>query len=301
MREKPLEYTNRSTLLFTVILCFFCALILSILTYVLKKPQKEARELYKSQQLLQAAAILSYDKEFLLEGKPARYDPSKQILIPSSKKPKKAKNEEILAVFEMRILLRLTNDQGETFTFEEAGLDQNRYLAMHAKYGYADLPYKLVYLVLPNLAAKDLHPDLPPYGYVIPINGYGLWDAIYGYLGLQSDADTVLEMTWYDQQETPGLGGNISLPKWQAQFKNKVIFQKTPTGKTHFEKAQLGIQVVKTTAFETYGQTPLRQSAVDGIAGASITIAGVNQALRTSLAPYRPFLIKRHRQNEELK
>ena len=71
-------------------------------------------------------------------------------------------------------------------------------------------------------------PEILPYGYVIPINGYGLWDAIYGYLGLETDANTVLGMTWYDQKETPGLGGNIALPQWQEQFKNKVIFQKVP-------------------------------------------------------------------------
>jgi len=107
----------------------------------------------------------------------------------------------------------------------------------------------------------------------------------------------VLGMTWYDQKETPGLGGEISLPDWQKQFFGKVIFQKALSGQTNFERAPLGIKVVKTTVKETYGNSPLANSAVDGIAGASITVSSVNEALRASLNPYRPFLIKAH-QNE---
>ena len=51
---------------------------------------------------------------------------------------------------------------------------------------------------------------------------------------------------------------------------------------------------MKTTVQETYGKTALAGSAVDGIAGASITVIGVNEALRSSLEPYRPFLIQAH-------
>ena len=79
----------------------------------------------------------------------------------------------------------------------------------------------------------------------------------------------------------------------------KEIFQQGPTGLTNFERATLGIKVVKTTVQETLGDSPKAASAVDGIAGASITVNGVSEALRNSLAPYRQFLIRAH--NGEIK
>lgn len=263
--EKKQPVSNQKTFLFVVILCSCAALILSLVSEGLKTPQTQAKELYKSKQLLLAAQILSY------EGKINGI---------------KASSEEILSIVEKRFLPRLVDDKGMLYTFKQAGLDLQTYLTEHAKLGYAHLPYKLIYVV------KNDPPSPTPYGYVIPVNGYGLWDAIYGYLGLKANGDTILGMTWYDQKETPGLGGEISLPEWQEQFIDKVIFQKNNRGETNMATASLGIKVVKTTVEETFGDRPIAASAVDGIPGASITVSGVNDALRTSLTPYRPFLIR---------
>jgi len=297
MEGKKQQYTNRRTLLFVCALCFTCALILSVLAGLLRKPQQVARELYKSKQLLRAAAILSDENVFILDGIPAIYDEEKGRLVLAPSKKQKAKDRDILTLFETRILTRVTNETGKVFTFEEVGLDQETYLRENSKYGFSDLPYKLVYIVRPNLPPSQLSQGMLPYGFVIPINGYGLWDAIYGYLGLATNADTVLGMTWYDQKETPGLGGNIAMAEWQEQFQGKVIFQESPSGQTDYQRAQLGIKVVKTTVQETYGKMSLAASAVDGIAGASITVIGVNEALRNCLQPYRPFLIQSHKRS----
>ncbi|QVL57437.1 MAG: NADH:ubiquinone reductase (Na(+)-transporting) subunit C [Simkaniaceae bacterium] len=292
-RKKPL-FSNFRTLIFVVIICASCALVLSILAEFLKMPQKNAKELYRSKQLLLAARILGYEGHFLLDGVPASYDAQKNQLVPTNNsRPPKATSEEILSLFETRVITRLTDKTGKVYTFQEVNLDEQEYLTIHAKLGYAQLPYKLIYLV------KENEPSSIPYGYVLPVNGYGLWDAIYGYLGLKANGDTILGMTWYDQKETPGLGGEIALPEWQGQFFDKVIFQKNPAGTTNFERTSLGIKIVKTTVAETYGDSPISDSAVDGIPGASITVSGVNDALRTSLAPYRPFLIRAH--NGEVK
>ncbi len=289
MEKRKSSFSNLRTFVFVVIICASCALVLSILAEFLRTPQKNAKELYRSKQLLLAARILGYDGHFLLEGKPAIYDQKqKRLILSDEPSSPKAPPAEILSVFETRVLARLTDKSGQIYTFQQLDLDEEDYLSEHAKLGYAHLPYKLVYLV------KENNSSAIPYGYVLPVNGYGLWDAIYGYLGLKANGDTILGMTWYDQKETPGLGGEIALPEWQEQFFDKVIFQKSLTGTTDFESATLGIKVVKTTVFETYGNSPLGQSAVDGIPGASITVSGVNDALRNSLAPYRSFLIRAH-------
>ena len=67
---------------------FSLRLVLSILAELLKTPQQNAKELYRSKQLLLAARILDYEGYFLLDGK----------------QTKKAKDQDILEVFETRIL-----------------------------------------------------------------------------------------------------------------------------------------------------------------------------------------------------
>ena len=296
---KKAQFSNLKTFMFVAGICFVCALILSILADLLREPQARAKELYKSKQLLLAARILSYEGHFLVkEGNqfiPAIYDSNKQVLV-AADSPPQASNRDILDIFQSRILTRLTDGEGKLYTFEEAGIEEQAYLVDNEKLGYSHLPYKLIYIVEDNLP-PDTQRSI--YGYVIPINGYGLWDAIYGYLGLAANADTVLGMTWYDQKETPGLGGDIALPRWQKQFWDKVIFQKDAAGQTDPKRARLGIKVVKTTVQETYGDSPEADSAVDGIAGASITVTGVNEAMQSSLAPYRQFLIRAYEKGRQ--
>ncbi|MEM7175659.1 MAG: NADH:ubiquinone reductase (Na(+)-transporting) subunit C [Chlamydiota bacterium] len=303
MPEEKRSFSHNYILIFVTVLCICCALILALLAQLLKNPQREAKELYQSKQLLLAAKILSYDGHFLIpdrDGKwtAARYDQNQKILVAeSSPSPPPAHDREILAVFQNRILTRLVDTHGTLYTFAELDIDFDDYLEKNAKLGYADLNYKLIYLVLPNLPPATLSAYSPPYGYVIPINGYGLWDAIYGYLGLAANGDTVLGITWYDQKETPGLGGEIGLPEWQQQFQGKMIFEQSNTTAIDPARAPIALQVVRGTVQEA-GLSPAQErSAVDGIAGATFTVTGVNNALKSSLEPYRPFLVRAYEEN----
>ena len=42
---------------------------------------------------------------------------------------------------------------------------------------------------------------------ILPMHGYGLWSTLYGFLSLDADGQTVQSINFYDQAETPGLGG----------------------------------------------------------------------------------------------
>src|SRR5690606_10031644 len=53
---------------------------------------------------------------------------------------------------------------------------------------------------------------------VLPIQGYGLWSTMYGYIALAADGNTVSGITFYEHGETPGLGGEIENPRWQARW-----------------------------------------------------------------------------------
>ncbi|MDX8430284.1 MAG: NADH:ubiquinone reductase (Na(+)-transporting) subunit C [Candidatus Algichlamydia australiensis] len=263
--------SNRYTLLFVTTLCLICAGLLSFLASTLSSKQKEAQELYQSKQMLIAARILNHRGFFLEDGVPV----------------KKATNSEITTFVKENIQPRLTDTQGNLYTFEEAGIDEEVYRRENTKYGFSKLKYKLLYLVQKKEATT-------PDAYIIPINGYGLWDAIYGYIAIESDADTILGTTWYEQKETPGLGAEISTQAWQAQFYNKVVFQKNADGNTDYKTAPLGINIIKSV--KELGDSPLADSSVDGVTGATETMRGVSEAYRNCLAQYRPFLIKANEQ-----
>lgn len=299
MSEQKKSHTNSQVILFVTVICFICALVLSLLASALKKPQERARELYKSKQLLIASRILSYDGHFLLkQGEkfvPAVYKEEENMLAPAEEEPPpSAKSQEILNVYQRRVHPMLTDKEGSLYTFEDLGIDPDDYMKEHAKKGFADLKYKLLYLISPNEPSDKAAMERIPYGYVIPVNGYGLWGPVYGYLTLSSDANHIIGTTWYDQEETPGLGGNIGLPYWQKQFYEKQIFQPNQEGTVNYNRAPLGVIIVKTSVDDELKGSPKAQSAVDGIPGATITVKGVTEAYRSSLSPYRQFLIRAH-------
>ena len=47
----------------------------------------------------------------------------------------------------------------------------------------------------------------------LPIYGNGLWSMMYAFVALDVDGRTVKGITYYDQGETPGLGGEVENPE----------------------------------------------------------------------------------------
>lgn len=282
-----------------VILSFICALILSLLASALATPQEVAKELDRSKQMLIAANILDHQGHFLMkdeQGKTiyAKYGENGR-LVPGTSKDY-ATNQEILEVVKERIKPYLINKQGKLVSFEDANVDKDDYINTHKKEGYYHLPEKLIYEILPNPSPDSK--DEKPIGYVIPVNGFGLWDAIYGYVAIQPDGDQVIGISWYDQKETPGLGANIAESSWQSNFPGKHIFQASASGQLNPKTAPLGITVVKGKVAEVLGDSPKAKSAVDGMAGATLTGNGVTDAYKDVLNAYRPFLVKQYEENK---
>jgi len=348
-----LNYTNRQVITFVVTLSFICALILSLLASILEKPKEIAKELDRSKQMMIAAKMLSHDGYFLIEDKEGNYIPGKfekgGLLVPGKTSDIPTRNE-LLEVYQKRLIPYLVDNQNNLVTFKTAGINEDEYLKEFRKTGYYRQPFKLIYAIMSNRAifinssqdfaergkagskrsglneedmasamsdeedrsgeaaagkipdefmkAAPNSDDKKPIGYVIPVNGFGLWDAIYGYLAIKPDGDTVIGISWYDQKETPGLGANISEKYWQDLFPGKLIFQETPNGQTNFKTAPIGITVVKGKVSEVLGDSPKAKSAVDGMAGATLTGNGVQESYKSVLSAYRPFLIKLHEENK---
>lgn len=275
-----------------VALSFVCALILSILASALEEPKSLAKELDRSKQMMIAAKVLSHEGYFLIKNEKGEFEPARfegGLLVPDEKKVIPS-SDQIFEIYKSRFVPLLVNKKGEVKTFQEASVNEEEYVSAYKKSGYYKEPWMLMYKILPNSKIGEKQEKAE--GYVIPVNGYGLWDAIYGYLAIATDGDTVIGTTWYDQKETPGLGANIAEADWQNLFPGKKIFQESPDGSTDFKSAPLGITVVRGKVSEVLGSTPKAMSAVDGMTGATLTGNGVTDAYRNVLAPYRPFLIQ---------
>lgn len=237
-QHKHAPHTDFQIMLFMVALCFTCGLLLSVIAYSLSAPQKAAKDFDQNKQMLISAKILTHAGYFQLltdEGtlSPAQFDLSKKILVAVKEKPPEASEDQIKEISDLRIRPLLTAQDGSVTTFKALNFNLTSYLETHQKTGYADLPHKLFYALLPNdpksgeITAEQVAKDLTQASlFVLPISGFGLWGAIYGYLAISSDGDTVIGTTWYDQGETPGLGANISEAWWQNQFYNKLIFSR---------------------------------------------------------------------------
>ena len=114
--------------------------------------------------------------------------------------------------------------------------------------------------------------------YIIPLRGAGLWGPIWGYVALNDDKNTVFGTYFSHASETPGLGAEIALPKFQQEFVGKHILN----DRNEF----VSIAVMKA------GQKSDTQEQVDGISGGTITSKGVEAMLLNSIGQYEAFLIK---------
>ena len=110
--------------------------------------------------------------------------------------------------------------------------------------------------------------------YVVPVYGAGLWGAIWGYVALNEDKDTVYGTFFDHQGETPGLGAEITTPEFNKEFRNKQIFSGNQL---------VGILVVK-------GGNASGANEVDAISGGTITSKGVETMIKNYLTYYEPFL-----------
>ncbi|MEO6698873.1 MAG: Na(+)-translocating NADH-quinone reductase subunit C [Paraperlucidibaca sp.] len=102
---------------------------------------------------------------------------------------------------------------------------------------------------------------------VLPVSGYGLWSTMYGYLVLEKDANTVAGITFTDQAETPGLGGEVDNPKWQAQWVGKQVYDDSGKAALHLKKG--GVDASK----------PEASYQIDALSGATLTSNGVSNML----------------------
>lgn len=111
--------------------------------------------------------------------------------------------------------------------------------------------------------------------YILPMNGAGLWGALWGYMALNDDRNTVYGVFFNHAGETPGLGAEIVTEKFRNPFIGKELLKNGQFASIAIEKAGTKVE---------------GRDQVDAISGGTITSKGVEAMIATSLKNYEKFL-----------
>jgi len=114
---------------------------------------------------------------------------------------------------------------------------------------------------------------------ILPVHGAGLWSTMYAFVAVKPDGNTIEAITYYEQGETPGLGGEVQNPRWSGLFVGKELFD---------ADGNPAIKIVKGQAAAD------SKHEIDGLSGATLTSVGVEHTFTFWLGEqgFGPFLSK---------
>jgi len=271
--EHILALSNNSlekTIAIAVALCLVCAVLVSLAAVALKPLQINNKELDMKQNILDVAGLLEEGRDI---------------------------DAAFAEKIEAKIVDLETGDYVESinaadYDQRKAAKDPAQSIAIPKDKDIAHIrikaKYAKVFLVKEAGAIKSI---------ILPINGYGLWSTLYGFLSVDSDGQTVQSINFYDQAETPGLGGEVVNPNWRALWKGKKIYAETDQPsmeKGLITEADIGEPALSLIKGVVDNSKPGSQYQVDGLAGATLTSTGVTNLIRywTSKEGFAPYLSK---------
>jgi Na+-transporting NADH:ubiquinone oxidoreductase subunit C len=237
--------STRYTVLFATAVCVVCALLVSVAAVSLQPRQAVNARLYMEKNVLLAAGLA---------------EPGQDL---SAQQVRKIFDEQI----KVRLVELATGELLPQGKIDERSYDQRKArndpgasrAAPPNNAGIGRLPnYGLVYFVMKGNEVDQV---------VIPVEGLGMWGTMYGFLAMAPDGNTVRGLTFYDQKETPGLGGEISNPKWQMLWRGRKAFD---------DKWNVRLAVIKGPA----GPPETDPSKVDGLSGATVTSNAVTRTMQ---------------------
>jgi len=98
---------------------------------------------------------------------------------------------------------------------------------------------------------------------ILPVRGNGMWSMLYGYVALEPDLNTISGMTFYEQNETPGLGDQITHTHWLQQWQGRRIYD--DAGNPRFRVSEGMVEPGSASA----------EFEVDALTGATVTASAV--------------------------
>lgn len=243
--------TFGKTLIFVFIICLVCAALVSISAVGLKQLQQDNRLLDKQTKILEAAGLLEKAGKDIV-GTYGKFVSAKMIDL---------KTGEII--------------EGDTDLFDERSDARDPSKSIKPENDIAGLSRRANRAVVYLVKNEEGHLNT----IVLPIVGSGLWDLMYGFIGLAPDLNTVRSVVYSDLKETPGLGAEVLNPKWKALWPGKKMYN---------DQGEAVIQLVKGGSKE--GDV----HGVDALSGATLTSNGVTHTLRFWLGDegYGPFVTR---------
>jgi len=256
----PKNFTAGYNIFFAALVCVFWSILVSASAVSLKDRQEANKQFDKQRNILFATGLVKPDEDMSREGMIKKYEEKIRPYVIELKSGEVQKDMEP-ASFDQR--------------FASSDASQSTKAPDNAA-KVARLPNNaLVYHVVDGEKVESV---------VVPVKGMGLWSTMYGYLALDADTTTILGVAFYEHGETPGLGGEISNPKWTAKWEKRKIFNE------QFEP----VFTVKKGGAGTVADDPHN---VDAITGATLTSNGVTNTIQFWLGEsgYGPYL-KRFRE-----
>lgn len=268
--DKVLALGNDSlekTIAIAVSLCLVCAVLVSFSAVALKPFQVHNKELDMKKNILDVAGLLQEGSDI-----------------------DSAFSEKIEAkIVDLETGAYVENINANEYDQRKAAKDPAQSVAIPKQKDIAHIrvkaKYAKVFLVKEGGAIKSI---------ILPMHGYGLWSTLYGFLSLDPDGQTVQSINFYDQSETPGLGGEVVNPNWRALWKGKKVYAETDQPsleKGLITEADVGEPALSLIKGMVDNTKPGSQYQVDGLAGATLTSTGVTNLVRywmsnEGFAPY---------------
>ena len=256
--SKP-KSNNMKTVSVALTLCLVCSVLVSAAAVGLKPAQVENSRLDRNKNILVAAGM--FDPAVDTDADVAARFESFDVEIIDLNKGNYLSDDELSAV-----------GIADRNTYDASQASKNQ--AMSDDLGDKDIAsigrkpkYAKVYV-------KNDEAGLPEV-VVLPIQGYGLWGTIYGFLTLESDMNTIKGISFYEHKETPGLGARIEEDKWRGTWSGIHSYDENGAVATGVTKA---------------GNS--KDNWIDGISGATLTSRGVSNMIQFWLGEqgYKPYL-----------
>lgn len=198
------------TLTVVVLLSLVCSLIVAGAAVLLKPTQEIQKQLDKQKNILQAAGLMQENTN--VQDTYAKFIEPKIVDLATGDYVDGITNFDAKAA---------AKDPAQSIQIAQA--DDRANIKVRAKYAE-------VYLV------KDENGKVVQA--VLPMYGNGLWSIMYGLVAVQSDANTINGITYYEQGETAGLGGEIANPVCE-QHKETPVILVCATGVTSSTSAEI--------------------------------------------------------------